>query len=70
MIMDLQSLPLIPERHDLCKLELPLSLAKLLPSIEQVPDLELKPLSDHLKYVYLGSNKTLPVIIIKELTSL
>ena len=55
-------------RHDLCKVELPISLTRLLPSIEQAPDLELKPLPDHLKYVYLGDNQTLPVIIAKELT--
>ena len=57
-------------RHDLCKVELPISLTRLLPSIEQAPDLELKPLPDHLKYVYLGDNQTLPVIIAKELTSI
>ncbi|KAL4310799.1 hypothetical protein GQ457_01G020300 [Hibiscus cannabinus] len=33
------------------------------PSLEHAPSLELKPLPPHLKYVYLGSNETLPVII-------
>ena len=70
IIMDLQSSPMIPERHDLFRIELPISLDKLLPSIEHTPDLELKPLPDQLKYVYLGDNKTLPVIIAKELTSI
>nr|XP_009758831.1 PREDICTED: uncharacterized protein LOC104211470 [Nicotiana sylvestris] len=33
------------------------------PSIEEPPKLELKPLPDHLKYVFLGPDSTLPVII-------
>ncbi|KAL4278608.1 hypothetical protein GQ457_03G019270 [Hibiscus cannabinus] len=33
------------------------------PSLEHAPSLELKPLPPHLKYVYLSSNETLPVII-------
>ncbi|KAK9007300.1 hypothetical protein V6N11_051129 [Hibiscus sabdariffa] len=37
------------------------------PSLEHAPSLELKPLPPHLKYVYLGSNKTLPVIISSKL---
>ena len=32
--------------------------------------MELKPLSDHLKYVFLGEEDTLPVIIAKKLTPL
>ena len=32
--------------------------------------MELKPLPDHLKYVFLGEEDTLPVIIAKELTPL
>ncbi|CAM8963300.1 unnamed protein product [Rhodiola kirilowii] len=34
-----------------------------LPSIVQAPEMELKPLPDHLKYVILGDNESLPVII-------
>ncbi|CAM8959439.1 unnamed protein product [Rhodiola kirilowii] len=34
-----------------------------LPSIVQAPEVELKPLPTHLKYVFLGDNETLPVII-------
>ena len=34
-----------------------------LPSTESTPSLELKLLPSHLKYVYLGQNNTLPVII-------
>ncbi|KAK8588991.1 hypothetical protein V6N12_023400 [Hibiscus sabdariffa] len=37
------------------------------PSLEHAPSLELKPLPSHLKYVYLGSNETLPVIISSKL---
>ncbi|XP_057803366.1 uncharacterized protein LOC131018669 [Salvia miltiorrhiza] len=33
------------------------------PSIEEPPQLELKPLPSHLKYAYLGTEETLPVII-------
>ncbi|XP_075475656.1 uncharacterized protein LOC142508733 [Primulina tabacum] len=41
---------------------------KLLSSVLQAPKLELKDLPDHLKYIYLGDNDTLPVIISKRLT--
>ena len=41
---------------------------KLLPSILQAPKLELKPLPDNLKYVFIGNNNTLPVIIATGLT--
>ena len=51
-------------------IDLPLSNEKLLPFILQAPTLELKPLPDHLKYVFLGEEDTLPVIIAKELTPL
>jgi hypothetical protein len=34
-----------------------------IPSLESPPKLELKPLADKLKYAFLGSNETLPVII-------
>ena len=38
------------------------------PSIEKAPELELKVLPSHLRYEYLGENKTLPVIVAAELT--
>ncbi|XP_061355821.1 uncharacterized protein LOC133300314, partial [Gastrolobium bilobum] len=38
------------------------------PSVEQSPTLELKPLPEHLKYIYLGKENTLPVIISSLLT--
>ncbi|KAM2151478.1 hypothetical protein ACFX1R_045919 [Malus domestica] len=43
---------------------------KLLPSVIQTPVFELKPLSDHLKYVFLGDDETLPVIVSSSLTAL
>ena len=51
-------------------IDLVLSHKKLLPSILQAPELELKPLPDNLKYVFIGDNNTLPVIIAKGLTSM
>ncbi|KAJ9536912.1 hypothetical protein OSB04_029645 [Centaurea solstitialis] len=50
-------------RYEVAKIDLPLSHTRLLPSIEQAPELELKSLPDHLKYAYLGDKETLPVII-------
>ena len=41
---------------------------KMLPSVEQPPTLELKPLPSHLKYVYLERDGKLPVIISALLT--
>ncbi|KAM2483579.1 hypothetical protein ACFX1W_041197 [Malus domestica] len=41
---------------------------KMLPSIVQAHTLELKLLSDHLKYVFLGDDETLPVIVSSSLT--
>ncbi|XP_038880526.1 uncharacterized protein LOC120072190 [Benincasa hispida] len=38
------------------------------PSLEQPPELELKQLPRHLKYAFLGTNNTLPVIISANLT--
>ena len=40
------------------------------PSIEQPPKMEQKPLPSHLKYAYLGVASTLPVIISASLTEL
>ncbi|CAN6678289.1 unnamed protein product [Malus baccata var. baccata] len=42
---------------------------KMLPSIVQAPTLELKPLPDHLNYVFLGDDETLPVIVSSSLTA-
>ena len=40
---------------------------KVKPSIEDSPTLELKPLPDYLKYIFLGPNNTLPIIISSKL---
>ncbi|XP_026449167.1 uncharacterized protein LOC113349408 [Papaver somniferum] len=45
-----------------------LSESRLVPSVEKAPTLTLKTLPDTLKYVYLGSENTLPVIIASNLT--
>ncbi|CAN6706482.1 unnamed protein product [Malus baccata var. baccata] len=42
---------------------------KMLPSVVQPSTLELKPLPSHLKYVFLGEDDTLPVIISSSLTA-
>ena len=39
------------------------------PSVEQPPQLEQKPLPSHLRYAYLGKSLTLPVIISTSLTA-
>ncbi|KAM1146053.1 hypothetical protein COP2_039132 [Malus domestica] len=49
---------------------IPVSINKLVPSVIQAPVLELKPLLDHLKYVFLGDDKTLPVIVSSSLTTM
>ncbi|CAN6570895.1 unnamed protein product [Malus baccata var. baccata] len=49
---------------------IPVSTNTLLPSVIQVPVLDLKPLPDHLKYVFLGDEETLPVIVSSSLTAL
>ncbi|XP_062155263.1 uncharacterized protein LOC133863335 [Alnus glutinosa] len=45
----------------------PTSSTPPVPSLESPPKLELKPLPDKLKYAFLGSNDTLPVIIASDL---
>ncbi|XP_070664544.1 uncharacterized protein [Malus domestica] len=48
---------------------IPVSTDKTFPSVIQAPTLELKPLPSHLKYVYLGEQETLPVIVSSFLTT-
>ncbi|CAN6579433.1 unnamed protein product [Malus baccata var. baccata] len=50
-------------------ISIPIATNKLLPSVIQPPSLELKPLPSHLKYVFLGEQETLPVIISSSLTA-
>ncbi len=37
-------------------------------SVDEPPEIELKPLPGHVKYAFLGENSTLPVIISSALT--
>lgn len=60
----------MPKRYEVKNLDLSFTHTKLLLSVLQAPILELKPLPDHLKYVYLGGGNTLPIIITKDLTSM
>ncbi|CAN6544084.1 unnamed protein product [Malus baccata var. baccata] len=67
MVAALESNPRhIGKSHNL--ISIPNSTNKLLPSVIQPPSLELKPLPSHLKYVFLGEQETLPVIIYSSLT--
>nr|XP_016468571.1 PREDICTED: uncharacterized protein LOC107791089 [Nicotiana tabacum] len=51
------------------ELDRPVTLTPPKPSIEEAPKLELKPLSVHLHYAYLGNSKILLVIISSSLTN-
>ncbi|CAN6557493.1 unnamed protein product [Malus baccata var. baccata] len=69
LVAALESLP----QHNgtlLNPIPIPVSTNTLLPSVIQAPVLELKPLPDHLKYVFLGDEKALPVIVSSSLTAL
>ncbi|XP_071909585.1 uncharacterized protein [Coffea arabica] len=59
----LHSLPPVSPRYELTSLFVPEAQTKLLPSVVQAPELELKSLPKHLKYAFLGDRETLPVII-------
>ena len=69
LMAEFETLPPIAPRYDLFYIDLPLSNNKLLPSIMQAPTLELKALPNHLKYIYLGEEETLPVIVARNLSS-
>ncbi|CAN6547031.1 unnamed protein product [Malus baccata var. baccata] len=68
MVAALESLPSHSGKSPLSILDSVLA-NKLLTSIVQPPTLELKPLPSHLKYVFLGEDQTLPVIISSSLTA-
>nr|XP_027100445.1 uncharacterized protein LOC113719440 [Coffea arabica] len=59
----LHSLPPVSPRYELTSLFVPEAKTKLLPSVVQALELELKSLPKHLKYAFLGDRETLPVII-------
>ncbi|KAM1687054.1 hypothetical protein FF1_034826 [Malus domestica] len=68
MVAALESLPLQSGKF-LDPISISVLTNKLLPSVVQPPTLELKPLPSHLKYVFLGDDETLPVIISSTLTT-
>ncbi|KAM1420670.1 hypothetical protein ACFX2I_003014 [Malus domestica] len=67
MVAAFESLP-----HHVGKPSIPILIStnKLLPSVIQAPIIELKPLSDHLKYVFLGDKEMLPVIVFSSLMAM
>ncbi|PKI69052.1 hypothetical protein CRG98_010521 [Punica granatum] len=67
-IRPLKSLIDVSGRFENSVLPLPTTTDRILPSIVRAPKLELKKLPENLKYVYLGEEETLPIIITKELT--
>ncbi|CAL2259865.1 unnamed protein product [Prunus armeniaca] len=72
MVAALESLPQYVGKSPIpipIPIPIPVSTNKLLPSVIQAPTLELKPLPNHLKYVFLGDKETLPVIISSSLTA-
>ncbi|CAN6544418.1 unnamed protein product [Malus baccata var. baccata] len=68
MVVALESLPLQSGKF-LDPISISVLANKLLPSVVQPPTLELKPLPSHLKYVFLGDDEMLPVIISSTLTT-
>ena len=69
MVKVLDSQPILPQRFKVMETS-DLPFHKLLPSIEVPPILELKQLPKHLRYIFLGLDDTLPIIISSELTIL
>ncbi|CAN6552414.1 unnamed protein product [Malus baccata var. baccata] len=68
MVAALESLPLQSGKF-LDPISISVSANKLLSSIVQPPTLEPKPFPSHLKYVFLGNDETLPIIISSTLTA-
>ncbi|CAL8085223.1 unnamed protein product [Prunus armeniaca] len=70
MVAALESLPQYVGKSPIpIPIPIPVSTNKLLPSVIQAPTLKLKPLLNHLKYVFLGDKETLPVIVSSSLTA-
>ncbi|XP_027064788.1 uncharacterized protein [Coffea arabica] len=67
-IEPLHSLPTIHPSYGLASLFVPETHTRLLPSVVQAPELDLKPLAKHLKYAFLGDRETLPIIIFAHLS--
>ncbi|XP_019157953.1 PREDICTED: uncharacterized protein LOC109154677 [Ipomoea nil] len=70
VIASLNHCPKLHQQNNVSYMALPVSIKKLLPSVVQAPIPELKPLPNHLKYAFLGENKTLPVIISTKLSAI
>ncbi|KAM1157367.1 hypothetical protein ACFX1X_028288 [Malus domestica] len=68
MVAALESLPQHVGKHSNLN-SIPVSTNKLLPLVIQAPSIEIKPLPNHLKYVFLGDQETLPVIVSSTLTA-
>ncbi|XP_071923249.1 uncharacterized protein [Coffea arabica] len=66
----LHSLPTSTKRYEVSPILIPESHQRVLSSVVQAPVLELNPLPEHLKYAYLGDNKTLSVIISSALSKI
>ncbi|XP_068321342.1 uncharacterized protein [Pyrus communis] len=69
MVVALESLPQYVGKPPIT-FPIPIFANKLLPSVIQASTLELKPLPNHLKYVFLGDKETLPVIVSSSLTAM
>ncbi|CAL2270597.1 unnamed protein product [Prunus armeniaca] len=67
LVCSMDSYILVGKRYENQFESLPPPTNKVLPSIVQAPELELKELPKHVKYAYLGENETLPVIIASHL---
>lgn len=48
---------------------IPLSISPPIPSVTEAPKLDLKPLPNTLKYVFLGPSESLPIIIASDLNN-
>ncbi|RWR88646.1 hypothetical protein CKAN_01767600 [Cinnamomum micranthum f. kanehirae] len=64
----LEVLPSIPSKYSNSYEILGSSTKQPVPSFIKAPELELKPLPEHLKYAYLGDHETLPCIIASDLS--
>ena len=69
MVAALETTPISPMRYT-SFISLSNDNEKLLPSILHAPKFELKTLLNHLKYVFLGENETLLIIIASNFSSL
>ena len=69
IVNQLEVLPSIPSKYSNSYEILGSSTKPPIRSVIKAPELELKPLPEHLKYAYLGEHETLPCIIASDLSS-